>query len=180
MQSWGCKEGMFLRESPALNCLQKIINQAIFVQDTLLFSGLYIQLSFQSAFNIVPLQLASYNTHLGKHYALALVLFALSLCVTDEDHWLWQGASVCLHSARCSAHKARLRLQINLTSPSSSIQTPEGRHIERLTQDPSISSLCPLRSTHSSVHAKEADIAQTQGSFTADSISSGDVSLHCC
>lgn len=99
MESWGCKEGMFLRESPVLNGLQKIINQAIFVQDTLLLSELYIQLSFQSAFNNVPLQLASYNTHLGKHYALALVLFALSHCVTDEDHWLWQGAFVCLHSA---------------------------------------------------------------------------------
>lgn len=70
MQSWGCKEGVFLRESPALNCPQKIINQTIFVKDTLFFLGLYIQLSFQSALNIVPQQLASYNTHLGKHTML--------------------------------------------------------------------------------------------------------------
>lgn len=67
MQSWSCKGGMFLRESPALNCLQKIINWAIFVKDTLSSSDLYIQLSFHSTFSIVPQQLASCNTHLGKH-----------------------------------------------------------------------------------------------------------------
>lgn len=61
------KGGLFLRESPALNCFQKIINRAIFVKDTLSLSGLYIQLSFQSAFNIVLQQLAGCNTHLGKH-----------------------------------------------------------------------------------------------------------------
>lgn len=68
MQSCSYKGGLFLRESPALNCFQKIINRAIFVKDTLSFSGLYIQLSFQSAFNIVLQQLAGCcNTHLGKH-----------------------------------------------------------------------------------------------------------------
>ncbi|CAJ1067715.1 Hypothetical predicted protein [Xyrichtys novacula] len=40
--------------------------------------GLFIQLSFQSAFNNVPQQLAGYNTHLDKHTPLELLSCSLS------------------------------------------------------------------------------------------------------
>lgn len=107
MQSCNYKGGLCLRESPALNCFQKIINRAIFVKDTLSFSGLYIQLSLQSAFNIVLQQLAGCNTHLGKHTRCS------SCPVCSLSNW-WRSlvlaeASVFLHAVHRRDHEAQLR-----------------------------------------------------------------------
>lgn len=108
MQSWDYEGGLFLRESPALNCFQKIINRAIFVKDTLSFSGLYIQLHFQSAFNIVLQQLASCNTHLGK-YTRCSSCPVRSLCNRWRSLALAE-ATVFLHSVHRRDHGAQHRL----------------------------------------------------------------------
>lgn len=103
------KKGVFLRVSPAFICLQIIINQVIFVADTLFLLRFVhtakLSLCFHDSWQ------ATAHTWVNTLCSSSCPIHSLSLSVTDEDHWLLQGSLFVfiLHTVRLTGLSSNRR-----------------------------------------------------------------------